>query len=154
MDELRPITPETDGFAALLRESLSEGHRMLHRLEENWRSGSNTFSRRGETLLGAFCGEELVGICGRNVDPYVEDGQAGRVRHLYVRPDRRRHGVGRLLVDGIAGSAAEFFDRLQLRAPEDAFRFYESLGFARVLGEETVTHRLPLRPSGPPFTRA
>lgn len=147
MYELRRITPDTDGFATLLRESLSEGRQMLRRLDENWRSGVNTFSRRGEILLGAFCGLELVGVCGRNVDPYAGDAKSGRVRHLYVRPDRRRHGAGRLLVGEIARSAADFFDRLQLRAPEDAFRFYESLGFARVPGEDTVTHRLLLRPS-------
>ena len=154
MHELRPATPDTDGYAALLRESLSEGHQMLRRLEENWRSGANTFSRRGEMLLGAFSDRELVGVCGCNVDPYEGDATAGRVRHLYVRPDRRRHGVGRLLVGEIARSATAFFDRLQLRAPEDAFRFYESLGFARVRGEESVTHRLLLRPRGPAFTRA
>lgn len=154
MHELRPITPAIQGYAGLKLESLFEGHEMLRRLAENWRSGANTFSRQGEILLGAFSGTELVGVCGRNVDPYAGDAKVGRVRHLYVRPDWRRHGVGRLLVGEIARGAADFFDRLQLRAPEDAFGFYESLGFTRVPGEEAITHRLLLRPSREaPFTR-
>lgn len=117
---------------------------MLHRLDDNWRKGTNTFSRRGEILFGAFSGDALVGICGRNIDPYGHDEAAGRVRHLYVQTACRRSGVGRLLVETIASDAAEYFDRLNARALQGSLRFYERLGFMRIENDPHVTHRLPL----------
>ena len=50
---IRPVTPDTPGFDALLTQSLAEGHRMLLRFEENWRFGANLFDRPGEFILGA-----------------------------------------------------------------------------------------------------
>ena len=32
----------------------------------------------------------LVGVCGLNVDPYLDDPSVGRVRHLYVLVAARR----------------------------------------------------------------
>jgi len=115
---------------------------MLRRLDENWRNGTNTFSRPGELLLCAHSGSELVGLCGRNIDPYARDARAGRVRHLYVRRSHRGQGVGRLLVQAVAHDAGRYFDYLNTRAPREAFPFYESLGFERVADDPTVTHRL------------
>lgn len=142
MYDLHPATPDIDGYGALLQESLSEGHAMLRRLEENWRNGTSTFSRPGETLLCALHGSTLAGICGRNVDPYAQDEKAGRVRHLYVRRDHRGRGVGRLLVQAVILDAGRHFGHLNVRAPHEAFRFYERLGFRRVENDPTVTHRL------------
>lgn len=140
-----PVTPETEGFDALLRESLADGHHMLRRLRDNWRSGANRFDRPGETLTGAFEGAVLLGICGRNIDPYENDPQAGRVRHLYVAQAGRRQGLGRALVSDIIDGAAPFFDHLNARAPESAFPFYERLGFVRIDNNPSVTHRLRLK---------
>jgi GNAT superfamily N-acetyltransferase len=128
-----------------MRESLSEGHQMLRRLDENWRAGTNTFSQAGELLLGAVSGPILVGICGRNIDPYADDPRAGRARHLYVRKDHRGRGIGRLLVQAVIRDAGLSFDRLNVRAPREAFRFYESLGFVRVDDDPHATHRLCTR---------
>jgi len=149
MHELCPASPDTDGYDALVRESLLEGHEILRRLEENWRNGTNTFSRPGEILLGVLSGSALIGICGRNIDPYDSNARVGRVRHLYVGKAHRKQGIGRLLVEAIARDAVPFFDHLNARAPREAFSFYESLGFERITGEPTVTHRLALG-----FTRA
>ncbi|SCY46667.1 GNAT family N-acetyltransferase [Microvirga guangxiensis] len=145
MFAFQPITPDTEGFDALLRASLSENHGMLQRLQENWRNGANRFSRPGETLLGAFDGRSLVGICGRNIDPYTGNPKAGRVRHLYVAPPGRRQGIGRMLVTAIAECAVPFFGHLNARAPEFAFPFYERLGFSRIENDPYVTHRLRLK---------
>ncbi|MDB5528963.1 MAG: GCN5-related N-acetyltransferase [Devosia sp.] len=114
---------------------------MLLRLEENWRSGANRFDRPGELILGAWRDGRMLGICGRNIDPYDGTARAGRVRHLYVDPAGRRQGIGRMLIDAISEGAAEYFDYLNTNAPEGAFAFYEQLGFARQPGVEHVTHR-------------
>ncbi|QFU14915.1 GNAT family N-acetyltransferase [Microvirga thermotolerans] len=152
---LRPVVPEGHPFSALEEASLREGYRMVRRIREEWADGGNRFARPGEILLGAFLGEALAGLCGRTVDPYRSDPRAGRIRRLYVHPNVRRLGTGRRLVETLAADALPFFDVLNVRAPAEAFPFYERLGFARVTGDGTVTHRLRLsgperRPEGRP----
>lgn len=146
---LKKLDPETEAFAALAEESRREGYWMLVRLLEGWRDGRNRFSRRGESLLGAWRRGRLAGVCGLNVDPYVEKRREGRVRHLYVNADDRRNGVGRLLVEAVVDKAKRYFPVLNVRAPAEAFPFYEALGFLRVEGEEFFTHCMELKkPSG------
>jgi GNAT superfamily N-acetyltransferase len=142
---LKKLDPETEEFADLAEESRREGYWMLVRLLEGWREGRNRFSRRGETLLGAWRRGRLAGVCGLNVDPYVEKRREGRVRHLYVSTDDRGNGVGRLLVGAIVDKARPYFPTLNVRAPGEAFPFYEALGFRRVEGEEFLTHRMELK---------
>jgi GNAT superfamily N-acetyltransferase len=141
---LLPLTPETAGFGELLAESERGRFRMLERLRAEWVNGTDRFERRGEILVGAFADERLIGAGGRNVDPFAGDPRTGRVRHLYVAQDFRKKGVGRLLMDCILTDAGMYFRRLNVRAPVGAFGFYEHLGFERVEGSDTVSHRLIL----------
>jgi N-acetylglutamate synthase-like GNAT family acetyltransferase len=142
--DLRPMTPDIAGYSDLVQESMAEGHRMLHRLRENWLIGRNTFDRPGEVLVCALHAGKLVGVCGRNIDPYDSEPRAGRVRHLYVSAANRRQGVGGLLLRQVTNNACQFFDFLNALAPVEAFGFYERLGFTRVENVEAVTHRLML----------
>lgn len=128
---------------ALKVASLGEGFRFIERLAEEWDSGQNRFLEPGESLWGAFLGEEMIGICGLNRDPYARNENAGRLRHLYVLPVRRREGAGRALVHVVLGKAREHFARLYLRTDNSAAAaFYERIGFVRVAGKEHVTHQL------------
>lgn len=140
---LRPTDP---AFMALMEESRREGFWMLVRLHDGWTSRCNQFRKRGEALFGAWSGDELVGVCGLNVDPYFPGPGQGRVRHLYVRPASRRDGVGRQLVGAVIERASRYFSVLNLRAPAEAFAFYEALGFLRVEQAEFLTHRMVLPP--------
>jgi GNAT superfamily N-acetyltransferase len=117
---------------------------MLLRLAENWANGSNRFALPGEIMLGAWAGDVLVGVGGRNVDPYDPGRRAGRVRHLYVAQRARQEGVGRALISAIRDGAAKHFDYLNTNAPETAFAFYERMGFVRLEGGGHATHRLML----------
>ena len=144
MIRLAAFEPSAAGFSALLAESQSEGHRMLLRFAENWADGSNRFTHPGETILGAWSGDALVGVCGRNVDPYDPHLRAGRVRHLYVAQAARRDGVGRTLIAAVCDGAAVRFDYLNTNAPETAFAFYERMGFVRLENGGYATHRLML----------
>ena len=141
---LAAFDPGAAGFSALLAESQSEGHRMLLRLAENWANGSNRFLLPGEVIFGVRSGDGLVGVCGRNIDPYDPGPRAGRVRHLYVAQRARRDGVGRALISAICEGAAEHFDYLNTNAPETAFAFYERMGFVPLAGGGHATHRLLL----------
>lgn len=124
-----PLTPEANGFAGLLEESLRGGHQMLARFQEGWTGGTGRFARRGELMLGAFEEARLICTGGRSIDPYENDPAIGRVRHLYVAETRRGSGIGRRLIALLLRDAAEYYRQINVRAPEPAFGFYEHLGF-------------------------
>jgi len=142
------ITPATDGFSALLNESMRFQLNMLHRLQTNWLSGHNRFEAAGEKLLGVFCDGLLIGICGLNRDPYVLQPRTGRIRHLYVSLKWRRMNTGRLLLNSVIQDAGRYFDCLNTNAPCSAFAFYERAGFVRAVGISNVTHQLFLQAPG------
>jgi len=61
---------------------------------------------------------------GRAVRPW------GYVHHLYVVPEHRGAGTGRLLVDAlVAACRAAGYQRLVLHPRERSIPFYERLGF-------------------------
>ena len=139
---LKRLRPTRPAFHALKDESRLEGYWMLVRLADGWASGRNKFLKRGEALFGAWHGRDLAGVCGLNIDPYVDGRGQGRVRHLFVSARYRRNGLGRMLVETVIDRARQYFTVLNTRAPREAFVFYERLGFRRVEGEEFVTHRM------------
>ena len=129
-------------IAVLRTEAEQEGFKFLARLAADWASGANSFNRPGECLLGVFVDGELVGVGGLNIDPYLQQADIGRVRHLYVRARWRRQGVGRLLVDRLLGAAQGFFDQVRLRTDGDvAADFYVRCGFSPV-ENPTASHLL------------
>ncbi|WP_457154202.1 GNAT family N-acetyltransferase [Mesorhizobium sp. P5_C1] len=139
---LKRLRPTTPGFDALKEESRLEGYWMLVRLADGWASGRNKFLKRGEALYGTWHGRDLAGVCGLNIDPYFEARDQGRVRHLFVSAPHRRTGLGRMMVETVIDRARQHFTALNTRAPQEAFAFYERLGFQPVIGEEFVTHRM------------
>ncbi len=146
VDRLRDPLPE--GLAALLADDEQAGTRFVRRLVDEWANGANRFDRPGEVLFGAWVGEQLVGVCGLNVDPYAGAERIGRVRRLYVLIAHRRLGIGRRLVMEVIAAARGRFDCLRLRTtnPEGA-RLYEAIGFSRSAGIADYTHAMTLEPS-------
>ncbi|WP_197995404.1 GNAT family N-acetyltransferase [Gimesia algae] len=119
----------------------AEGFRMVDRLQQEWREGTNRFEQAGEMLLLAVQNQRVVGVCGLNRDPYSDNDRVGRVRRLYVSVDSRRRGIGRLLVTEIQNHCQGVFDQLRLRADTpEADAFYHSLGFHRIKGDPECTH--------------
>lgn len=130
-------------FDQLESESLAGGYSMLRRLRQGWERGENRFDRSGELLLGAFNGAQLVGVGGVNIDPYVQDAEIGRLRHLYVLAANRRFSVGGRLVRELLAHARRHFRVIRLRTTQ-ASDFYAALGFEKV-DEPSATHCLALR---------
>jgi ribosomal protein S18 acetylase RimI-like enzyme len=144
----RPVTPEVAGFEELAREAGSEDYRFLDRLGREWADGCNRFDQAGECLLGLFDGSELVAVGGLNRDPYAGDPRTGRIRHLYVRPTRRRAGLATRLMLELILRGGLAFERLRLRTDNPAAaRLYAGLGFSPT-DAPNATHTGP-NPSGP-----
>ena len=133
----------TDRLATLVAESERQGFRFVRRLVEEWESGANRFDRPGEALFVARVGDDVVGVCGLNVDPYAGDPKIGRVRHLYVLVPHRRSGIGEQLVADVLEAARGRFERLRVRTTNAiAARLYERLGFRRTAAARDRTHEL------------
>jgi len=114
---------------------------MVDRLISDYRDGSNTFSKHGESLWVSEQEGRILAVGGINVDPYYDLPSLGRIRHLYVHPDFRRSGIGRQLIRLIEGSGSEYFEMFQLFTAEVvASRFYEALGYAPVNDQWKVSH--------------
>jgi GNAT superfamily N-acetyltransferase len=134
-----------DRLNPLVTQAEATGFHALSRLLTDWQSGRNRFDQRGEAIFIATDDECVVGICGLNRDPYLEDPTVGRVRHLYVDVDHRRKGIGSQLVRAVMGTAKERFSRLRLRTNNPgADGFYCSLGFMRFTAEPACSHHVIL----------
>jgi GNAT superfamily N-acetyltransferase len=132
-------------FAVLLAESEASGYRFLRRVIDEWERGINRFSRTGEALFAAEIGDRLVGVCGLNIDPYLDNPRVGRVRDVCVLAECRGRGIGRQLVEAAISAARGHFDRLRLRGEEAGpARLYESLGFRACREIPDRTHILIL----------
>jgi GNAT superfamily N-acetyltransferase len=147
MIELRRIRDLAPGaLDPLLATSAAEDFRFLTRLADEWRSGAERFDRPGALLLGVYRGAKLIAVGGLTPDPYEADAALGRLRHLYVHPEARGQGVGRLLVAALEAEARNHYSALTLRTDtERAARFYESIGYTRLAAGGTATHRRALR---------
>jgi len=124
----------------LEHEASKQGFNFLHRLIDDWRTGSNRFDKPGERLLVAADAGNIVGIGGLNVDPYKPIGDTARLRHLYVANDFRHRGIGEALVCALLEEAALTFRVVRLATDtEAAAAFYTRLGFSAIK-DETATH--------------
>ena len=94
----------------------------------------NWFSDRlgGSELLGAFCDAKLVAIAGFAIQQGQKMAHKGIIWGMYVRPQARRTGIGRRLVEAIVDLARHRVELIRLsvvRGNEQARCLYASLGF-------------------------
>jgi GNAT superfamily N-acetyltransferase len=129
------------GLETLRTDAAREGFAFIERLVAEWTSGTNTFDRPGECLLGAFADGRLVGIGGLNADPYLPGTNTARVRHVYVLEGWRRKGIGRALVDRLVREARGSFGEVRLRTAHGAAEFYIRCGFSP-LDHASASHSL------------
>ncbi|MFP4072899.1 MAG: GNAT family N-acetyltransferase [Actinomycetota bacterium] len=130
-------------MGTLLHVSREEGHNLVERLVDDWEDGSNRFDRWGEVALEARLDSRLVGVGGLNRDPYLDDPSVGRIRHVYVSPDARSLGVGRVLVLSLVEHARGHFSRVRLRTGSaKTSGFYLRLGFVEAPDEPDATHQI------------
>jgi GNAT superfamily N-acetyltransferase len=134
------IPPSWSELASLISASREEGFLFLVRLEHEYLSGKVRFDAAGETLLGVFDNSALVAVGGLTRDSDSEVQPAGRVRDVYVLPEYRLRGIGRMLVGEIERRARSCFNTLTLRTGNmAAASFYKRVGYEVGPGG-TATH--------------
>ena len=135
-DDLCRLTPDD---AALYRDIRLEGladspDAFSSTLEAERDQPLDRFAARlaDDFVLGAFSGGRLVGVAGFFVQPKPKHTHKGVLWGMYVRPEARRSGLGRVLVEAILAHARKHVELLQLLVVSDnlpARRLYQSLGF-------------------------
>lgn len=148
MLQIKPILSLPNDLTTLIQHSEREGFNFIRRLKEDWDNGSNRFNGSGEFLLAASDNQTLLGVCGVNIDPYVQSNSqqkpVARLRHLYVIPSSRSKQLGSQLVNACLAKMHADFTAVRLRVPDAATgAFYEKLGFDPI-EDTTATHSLNL----------
>ena len=134
------VSSDIDDIRHLAHLASAEGFQFLDRFVSELQQDSVALDSPREFFLGFVVHGDLVGMGGVTPDPYVQDAQTGRVRHLYVRPDHRRESVGRDLLHELESRAFMTYSILRLRTDTiAAARFYEALGY-RPVDDATATH--------------
>ena len=129
----------------LINSSSSEGHSFLKLMKAQYLSGDNRFEYEGEGVYAYIKNQQLIGICGLNKDPYLEDKNVGRIRHLYILPEFRKMGYGRQLIEHVVREAQSHYKLLTLRTFEyNASAFYKCLGFQTDTMIYAATHHYQL----------
>ncbi len=129
-----------DEIKHLLPLSRAEGFRHLDRLVSLWNEGKK-FDRPGECLMLVTLDETVIGVGGI----LRQDEETGRISRVYIHPEFRRMGAGRVLILQLIAFGRGSCRKAVLRTDTAAgAAFYESLGFVPVAGEEKdqATHRL------------
>jgi GNAT superfamily N-acetyltransferase len=121
----------------------AEGFRFVTRLLDDLDAGRVRLDARCEFFLTTLDGDQLVAIGGVTPDPYRPDPRIGRLRHLYVRADKRGMGLGRGLVADLERRAVSCYELLRLRTDSPAAAaFYERIGYQAVTSESATHHRM------------
>ena len=136
--EIRALT-EAEADAGLYRdirlEALSahpEAFGSSHEYEAGQSLSRFSARLKGSSVLGAFRDAQLVGIVGLAIQQGQKKAHKGMIVGMYVRPDARRVGTGRRLMEAIIELARDRVELLQLtvvRDNERAKRLYAGLGF-------------------------
>jgi ribosomal protein S18 acetylase RimI-like enzyme len=140
-----------DQIGPLLAASEAESFQFVRRVVNEWESGANRFTGKGEALLGYFVGGRLVAICGLTRDPYQTEATVGRLRNLYVLPEHRGRSIGAALTRRVIELAESAYQVLRLRAATPrAAALYERLGFTATAELENCTHVIRLQSPAEP----
>lgn len=139
---IRPAEPEDlpELRAVYRRASWSnEGDRPLFAEHPELLDFSGTAVHEGRTLV-ADAGGRIVGFV-----TLLETGSTAEVEDLFVDPGSMRHGIGRALVEAIAGFAAgRGWARIEVDANPHAEEFYTRTGFEQA-GRVPLEHGEAIR---------
>jgi GNAT superfamily N-acetyltransferase len=114
-------------FDAMRAEAGGEGFRMLDVLAADWTAGKIRFDGDGEALLAGFVDDDLAGIGGLTIDPFMPD--CLRMRRFYVRRAYRRLGVARAIAAALLARPETARKTITTNAAPGSEPLWEALGF-------------------------
>ena len=103
-----------DGVAPLAGHADQEGVRIVATVLERWEDESERYRGRGEAILAAVVGDEVVSIGALSHCPQVYG--ALRMRRFYVAPAWRRHGVAHSLAGELIATGHGYTDLITCNA--------------------------------------
>lgn len=119
-------------FEPLRARAEAEGYFFLNRLAQRWSDGAYEGDRNA-SLRAVLDSDAMVAVGAQTADEYDPHPDHRRVRHFYVSPAYRRHGVGRRLAEALTSDAFALAPRLHLRATHAlSTAFWDAMGFERV----------------------
>ena len=132
-----------DDVEALIADAAAEGIVWAADFPADWRA--RPFLEECEALFLARDGGALLAMAVLSADPFVGDGETGRLRYIYVREAARRRGLAERFVTLCLERARGRWRRLRLHTDNPrAAALYERYGF-RPSGEDPcATHVLDL----------
>ena len=134
-----PRTPlELDILKVLLREYADslQVDLCFQGFEEELMTLPGSYVEPRGSLLMAWVDEQLAGCCGLRPLDTVDYPNACEMKRLYVRPEWRKNGIGRVLAEAtldcarIAGYSCVLLDTLD--GMETAREMYQELGFEEI----------------------
>ena len=138
----RGLTEHPDAFTSSADEEREGSARLRKRLAPDP-------SAPHDIVLGAFDGDELVGVVGMSVDPRAKARHRGHVFGMYVPRECASRGVGagllRALIVHAQGAGLDALVLTVTDGDQGARRFYESAGFT-AFGCEPGAVRVAGRP--------
>lgn len=123
--------PGRPDVGALLAES-DAWYAASYPAESNHLFDVSTLTRPGVAFFTARCGDRLLG-CGALVDQRAPDrARYGEIKRMYVAPNARGMGLGRLLLETLEGHAAGL--GLRCVRLETGVKQPEAIGLYRAFG--------------------
>ncbi len=126
---IQPVDPASPAVAELF--ALTEAYQLaLYPPESVHMAPPTAFSQPGAVFLGAFVGDRLMGCGG-----YIDHGDYGELKRMFVRSEARGLGIGyRLLTALEAHAVTAGLPLLRLETgihQPEAIRLYERAGYIR-----------------------
>lgn len=132
-----------DDLPALQAEAAAEGYRFVEGILEEWDAGRYLAGDDRNALFAAYRGGVLAVVGAVTPDPYDPAPDLLRIRHVYVRLEHRREGIGRALASALVQQGLALAPRLSLNAADaGAAAFWEAMGFRPDAGGTRRSHLL------------
>ena len=136
----RAAIDDIQQLTALRIAYLTEDHGALERdalrsIEANLPDYFRKHLNRDLIAYAAREGREIVAcvfllILEKPLSPAFLTGRIGNILNVYTRPDHRRRGCARCLLEMAMKDAVDFnLSSIELKATEDGYDLYRSLGF-------------------------
>ena len=139
----RVVDLNTYDITPLLDSSVAEGYRFIQKLIDEYDNGKNRFDKKGELLLIIELDNQVIGIGGLNIEPYLNEDQVGRIRNIYIHPKHRGKKLGEQLVQILIEQSKKDFKLLRLLTENPiADHLYQKIGFNKITGLYKATHIL------------